>query len=279
MAGKKHTRTTPSRHFVERLARIRLEAMSNLRSRDTGVEGVVIWISAGEFFDAESQHGPRIKVMLGERLTADGIQDAASVRLTDPPEVLGTLPAEIERRVIEFVRTNREVLLRHWNGELSTRETLDQVRAVEQTVDDPDSIVNRVLARYQAGTVRVGAARATLVVDEDVECLVSALKEANFRVLSPKAGLKDFDIRETLLSHRILVTRNTPDFLADAPVLDYGIIGLDALSFVDREHDYGNNQTAQLISKAVSELDLVSKRSGYVLVLKPDGRHVLRDLE
>lgn len=252
--------------------------MSNLRSRDTGVEGAVIWISAGEFFDPDSQHGPRIKVMLGEQLTAAGLSDAISVRLTDPPEVLGTLPVEINRRVIEFVRTNREVLLRHWNGELSTRETLDEVRAVGQTVKDPDSIVNRVLARYQAGTVRVGTARATLVVDEDVECLVSALKEANFRVLAPKAGLKDFDIREALLSHRILVTRNTPDFLADAPVLDYGIIGLEALPFIDPDKSCGRNPTAKMISEAVTEHDLASKRAGYVVMLMPDGRHEYRDL-
>lgn len=129
MATRKDTLTTPKRRLVARTSRIYLEALSNLRASDTGVEGAVIWISAGEFFDAESQHGPRIKVMLGEQLTADGLRDAVSVRLTDPPEVLGTLPVEINRRVIEFVHTNRGVLLRHWNGELATRETLDRIRA------------------------------------------------------------------------------------------------------------------------------------------------------
>jgi len=97
-------------------------------------------------------------------------------------------------------------------------------------------------------------------------------------VLAPKAGLKDFDIREALLSHRILVTRNTPDFLADAPVLDYGIIGLEALPFIDPDKSCGRNPTAKMISEAVTEHDLASKRAGYVVMLMPDGRHEYRDL-
>lgn len=146
--------------------------------------------------------------------------------------------------------------------------------------DQADAIVARVLARYkEAKTVeKSGMARATLVVDENVDFLIEPLKEANFHVLKPPKGMEDFEIKKVLLAHRILVTRNTKDFLDDAPVLDYGIIGLEALPFVDPAHDYKSNLTAQMISKAVTAHSLVAERTGFVLMLKPSGKHVFRRL-
>ena len=104
--------------------------LSNLRPSDTGVEGAVLWISAGEFDPREAQRGPRIMVTLGERLTADRLNDAVPVLLTKPPEVLGRLPAEVERQVVRFVDLNHDVLHRHWGGELDARETLDRLRGI-----------------------------------------------------------------------------------------------------------------------------------------------------
>jgi hypothetical protein len=82
-------------------------------------------VSCGEFAGADLQYGPRIKVMLGEKLTLEGLDEAVSVRLTDPPEVLGRLPSKIKGHVIRFVHQNRDILLRHWNGEIDTKEMLD----------------------------------------------------------------------------------------------------------------------------------------------------------
>lgn len=67
-------------------------------------------------------------------------------------------------------------------------------------------------------------------------------------------------------------------FLDDAPVLDYGIIGLDALPVIDPTSEYKENRTAQLISKAILDFDLVSERCGFALMLKQDGHHVFRRL-
>lgn len=75
------------------------------------------------------------------------------------------------------------------------------------------------------------------------------------------------------------MTNNTKDFLDDAPLLDYGIIGLESLPFIDSAGEYADNSTAQMISKAISNFDLISKRTGFVLLLKPDGKHVFRKLE
>lgn len=145
---------------------------------------------------------------------------------------------------------------------------------------DSAAIIERVLARFKAkeAAEKVGMARATIVVDENIASLAPALREANFRVITPSKGLSDHEIKQNLLAHRMLVTNNTKDFLDDAPVLDYGIIGLEALRFVDPASEYKDNKTAQMISKAVSDFDLVSERSGYVLMLRSDGKHVFRRL-
>jgi hypothetical protein len=116
--------------FQAKTAEFHLEAMSNLLPRDTGVEGAVIWISAGEFYGVDAQHGPRIKVVLGNKITTEGLREAVSVRLTTPPVVLGELPGRVRKQVIQFVEKNRDVLLRHWNGELASKETLDLLERV-----------------------------------------------------------------------------------------------------------------------------------------------------
>ena len=111
--------------FQEKTSEFLLEAMSNLRPKTTGVEGAVIWISAGEFYGVDAQHGPRVKVMLGDKITNEGLKESVSVRITDPPVVLGSLPGKIRGQVIRFIEKNRDVLLRHWNGELGSKETLN----------------------------------------------------------------------------------------------------------------------------------------------------------
>jgi hypothetical protein len=56
----------------------------------------------------------------------------------------------------------------------------------------------------------------------------------------------------------------------------YGVIGLDALPGLDGSDTYNENKTAQMISTAVAELGLASKRSAYVLMLHPSGKHAFR---
>jgi hypothetical protein len=98
---------------------------SVLRPRDTGVDGVTVWFFAGEPSRTESRQGPRIHVVLGERLSLESLADSVAVRLTAPPEVLGTLPDEVARQVIEFATINRKVLRRYWRGNLGTKAVLE----------------------------------------------------------------------------------------------------------------------------------------------------------
>ena len=144
---------------------------------------------------------------------------------------------------------------------------------------DSDEIICQVLGRHlKEGTLKVGMARGFLVVDENVSFLEHPLEQANFHVDTPDKGLSDAKIKKRMLGNRVLVTKNTKDFLDDAPVYDYGIIGLEALSFVDPAPKYEQNKTAQMISSAYREFELHSERSGFVLMLRPDGNHLFKRL-
>lgn len=107
-----------------------VEAMSNLLPRRTGVRGAVIWVSPGEFSGVDVQHGPRIKVMLGEKTTTEGLHAAVSVTLTNPPRVLGVLPGRVRGQVFAFINKNLDVLLRHWRGELDPGDVLELIERV-----------------------------------------------------------------------------------------------------------------------------------------------------
>lgn len=103
--------------------------LSNLGPKDTGVHGVVIWFAAGEF-STESQHGPRILVAPGDKLTLDGLADSAAVTITSTPEVLGSLPDDLAAQVIGFVQQNWVALLSHWNGDIDTGDVIERLQRV-----------------------------------------------------------------------------------------------------------------------------------------------------
>lgn len=104
--------------------------LSCLGPKTTGIQGAVIWVSAGEFASVGADLGPRLQVVVGEAISVEGLKTAVSVRLTRPPVVLGNLPRRVKRLVVTFVNANRDTLLGHWNGVLSTRETLDLLKGV-----------------------------------------------------------------------------------------------------------------------------------------------------
>ena len=106
--------------------------MSNLRPSDSGVSGAIIWVSAGEFEGKTIQHGPRIKVVLGVKVSSEGLKDAVTVTITKPPRVLGTLPANIKQQVVTFVELNYDVLVQYWTNAISTKEMLGRIIAVGQ---------------------------------------------------------------------------------------------------------------------------------------------------
>ena len=111
-------------------ARFQLEAMASLRPQTTGIEGAVVWVSVGEFAGSEAQHGPRIKVVVGSKLTSESLKNSVTVTLTKPPKLIGTLPGKIKKQILEFVEKNREALLQHWNAEIDSIELGRQLKKV-----------------------------------------------------------------------------------------------------------------------------------------------------
>jgi hypothetical protein len=111
--------------------RVEIFAMSNLRSRRTGIEGVVIFVSAGRFEGKRSTHGPRIKVMLGVRVTEDTLDQAIVVSIADKPKVLvGEFPnARLQSKVFKWVIKNKDTLLDYWIGDI---DTVDMVEALKK---------------------------------------------------------------------------------------------------------------------------------------------------
>lgn len=99
--------------------------LSNLRSRQSGVQGAVIWFSCGEFDTEHGDLGPRIRVI------PHGSKRASEITLGDPPRVLGKLPEGVRDAAVEWVRLNRRALLRHWDDETDTVECLQELARLD----------------------------------------------------------------------------------------------------------------------------------------------------
>lgn len=104
--------------------------MSHFGPQTTGIEGAIICVFAGEFERPGHELGPRLLVALGNKLTTDSLNDAVTVFLTDPPQIIGELPDRVGTEVVEFVNKNRDAVLGYWNCELDTKETLDLLESL-----------------------------------------------------------------------------------------------------------------------------------------------------
>lgn len=143
---------------------------------------------------------------------------------------------------------------------------------------EADEIISSIIARFKETTSEHRSmARASLVLDENINHLAGPLREANFRVRIPKKGMTDQDIKELMLDGAIFVTNNTKDFVDDAPIYDYGIIGLEAI-YIDSASEYRKNTTAQAISRAVIDYAIPSMKTKFLLLLRPNGKHFFRQI-
>lgn len=140
-----------------------------------------------------------------------------------------------------------------------------------------DRIVERFRTVQGNRTVEV-MSRGTVIVDENVQALAGALRKRNLRVIIPRQGMDDATIKSELLPHRIFITKNAKDFVYEASSYEYGIIALENLSFIDPEPDPTKNKTAQIISKAIIDHGLWSKRHGFILILNENGGHQYHEL-
>ena len=121
--------------FLKKVAEQRqmVIGMSNLRPDDTGISGLVLWVSAGEFEGTSCQHGPRVKVILGGgKVTQENLANAPSVTIQDGRVVRGTLTGKVLKQVREFLKLNKTVLLQYWEQIIGTTGMVENIRPVSR---------------------------------------------------------------------------------------------------------------------------------------------------
>lgn len=123
----------------------------------------------------------------------------------------------------------------------------------------------------------IGMARGVVVLDENILELEMSLTKLNMHVVTPEPGMADHKIAKKLLGGRILITKNSKDFIKLAPIYDFGIIALENLKYIDPSEEQ-TNSTANLISDIMVEANLWSKRSSFIVSIKNDKSYTLRDL-
>lgn len=101
--------------------------MANLRPKETGVNGVVIWVSSGEAV----QHGPRIKVVRGLKWKQ---KESATIPLTGMPRVIGDIGLTQDEfaNIVEWIRLNYDALMQYWNSEISTGDLFSLLKRIDQ---------------------------------------------------------------------------------------------------------------------------------------------------
>lgn len=86
-----------------------------------------------------------------------------------------------------------------------------------------------------------------------------------------RKGTSDQEIAEQM-SHRILITNNSKDFLHDAVCFDFGIIATEHYPMKDES-------LAQVISHGIMKLSLWAKNTAFIATIAKDGSFTVRDIE
>ena len=98
--------------------------MANLRSKSTGLP-MSIYVS-----EKNSQHGPRIKVS-GKYTDKIDSHIFFSVSIADTPEIVAGTCGEITTsdltKVFNWVKSNKDALLKYWEREIDTAELIDML--------------------------------------------------------------------------------------------------------------------------------------------------------
>lgn len=136
------------------------------------------------------------------------------------------------------------------------------------------NLTKLALVCFNEAEVNNMASRGLVVLDKNVISLKNKLQARNILVINMIDQLIwTSELKSSLLSGRIIVTDKSDDFIKDASSYDIGIIALDEIW--GGVHLY-EDEIARIVSDVL--VGLWSKRSGWVLIIKEDGRHILKDL-
>jgi len=117
--------------FLDQVEKVAIEAMSNLRSKSTGVDGAILWVSAGEFEGKECTHGPRVKVILGQgRVTMEALKKAPSIKIKDGSLLHGRVKGSLLKKIRMFLDLNRVVLLDYWDQKIDSVQMAHEIKKI-----------------------------------------------------------------------------------------------------------------------------------------------------
>ena len=97
--------------------------MANLWPNDTGLDEI-IWISV-----KNANHGPRIKIYKNKQPKGENF----SVTIEDNPTTIGEVFVNSKElsRIFEFVKLNKDNLIKYWEFEISTKEVTDNLLKIK----------------------------------------------------------------------------------------------------------------------------------------------------
>jgi hypothetical protein len=116
----------------------------------------------------------------------------------------------------------------------------------------------------------------TIMLDENLRGLESALEDDGFKVVLPAQGLADELLKRKARGWAIL-TKNAQDFIHDAVRYDYDVIGIEDIRFIDDKPDR-TNETVRKISAAVRRSQLGTRRGNFLLKIRDNGTFHLQQL-
>jgi hypothetical protein len=116
----------------------------------------------------------------------------------------------------------------------------------------------------------------TIMLDENLRVLESALEDDGFKVIVPRQGLTDEALKRQARGWAIL-TKNSQDFLDDAARYDYDIIAIEDVKFIDDKPDR-TNETVRKISEAVRRSRLGTRKGNFSLKVRDNGSFHLQQL-
>jgi hypothetical protein len=116
----------------------------------------------------------------------------------------------------------------------------------------------------------------TVLLDENLRTLESALEDDGFKVVLPSQGLKDEALKRMARGWAIL-TKNSQDFASEAVRYDYDVIGIEDIKFIDDRPDR-TNDTVRKISAAVRRSQLGTRKGNFWLKVRDNGSFHLQQL-
>ncbi len=109
----------------------------------------------------------------------------------------------------------------------------------------------------------------TIMLDENLRVLESALEDDGFKVIVPHPGLKDEALKRQARGWAIL-TKNSRDFIDEAVRYDYDVTGIEDVKF--------ENETVRKSSSAVRRSQLGTRKGNFLLKVRDNGSFHLQQL-